>query len=60
MAEAGRAILRVLLVAATLAGCAAPAASSGPPGVSAERECGRDGGIWRDGACTLTGAGGGY
>jgi hypothetical protein len=60
MAATVRAMLGMLLVTAALAGCAAPVAPAASPGASAERECGRDGGIWRDGACTLTGAGGGY
>ena len=53
-----RAILGGLLVVAALAGCGVSGAPA--PGVGAERECGRDGGIWRDGVCSMTGAEGGY
>ena len=52
-----RAILGGLLVVAALAGCGVSGAPA--PGVGAEREGGRDGGIWRDAGCSMTGAGGG-
>lgn len=54
MGKAARAGIGVLLLMVELAGCGAPA----PPVTTAQQECERSGGAWRDGTCARATQGG--
>jgi hypothetical protein len=54
-----RTIVGLLLLTASVAGCAESVASAPAPAATAQKECERTGGTWRGTRCE-TSAGGGY